>query len=239
WMFKMAKVKEIKKKYDDSLTPYSINSTTDTDDNSLENDVIKSSEWLDAIDWAKKLIRDFNEKNEVKLVETKTKESKNKYELISENRNEFDEKKFKDALYELVNSQIKYRLICENAEVLICILNKYFKFDFINKIFNQKVLGYGNDELIGEYFDRFIHAADIKPAIKLVEEVWKKKEAKGEIRFKRKDGRYIWIELNGKIFFDLDGEEKILLIGKDITEYKVKTSKNEQPKEKLWKFFHS
>ena len=112
-----------------------------------------------------------------------------------------------------------------------------FLIDFINKNINQKLLGYRNEELIGEYIDKFIHHDDIRNAIGLVSEIWEKKEATGEIRFKRKDGTYVLLELKGKVFIDIGGEEKILLIGRDITERKLNDSTIRESKEKIWRFF--
>ncbi len=138
-------------------------------------------------------------------------------------------KKVEEALKE---SEEKYRLISENAKDMIAILNEKFKFEYINEITTQKILGYSKDDLIGKDAVEFIHNDDFKNLSKVFWESFKKGEAMAELRIKKKDGTYIWVELGGKTFLDKEGAIKGVFVSRDITNRKKVEEKLKESEKK-------
>ncbi|MFX0133157.1 MAG: PAS domain S-box protein [Candidatus Hodarchaeota archaeon] len=117
-------------------------------------------------------------------------------------------------------SEEKYRLITDNANDMITIQNKKFQIEYVNEEVHQKYLGYTKNDLIGKDITKFVHPDDMIKSIEIGRKYWETGEAMVEARLKRKDGTYFWTEVKGKRFVDIDGEEKILLVSRDITERK-------------------
>ena len=128
------------------------------------------------------------------------------------------ERKIAEAL--LKESEEKYRLITENANDLIGVLNRKLKYEYINKQTFLHVLGYTNNDLIGKSFLKFIHPEDIVYAANKLKESFKMGYGSGEVRFKHKNGHWVWIEAKGKIYSDIDGDLKILIVSRDISKRK-------------------
>ena len=128
------------------------------------------------------------------------------------------ERKIAEAL--LKESEEKYRLISENANDLIGVLNRKFKYEYINKQTFLQVLGYTNKDLIGKSFLKFIHPEDIEYAANGLKDCFKMGYGSGEVRFKHKNGHWVWIEAKGKIYSDIDGDLKILIVSRDISKRK-------------------
>ena len=120
----------------------------------------------------------------------------------------------------LKESEKMYRLIMENAYDLIAVLNDKFKYEYINEQVHNKILGYSSEDLIGKSALRKVHPEDIRSAIKK----WQAGVSIGnetiELRYKKKDGTYIWLEIRGKRYRDHDGLFKGIIISRDITDRK-------------------
>jgi len=125
----------------------------------------------------------------------------------------------------LIESEANYREIFDNANDLIAILNDKFEHEFINQHAYLKVLGYSEDEIIGKRPKDLIHPDDIKRAANAIKRGLLKGETKDEFRIKHKDGHFVWLETIGKFFKDKDGEKKLLIISRDITDRKKMESK--------------
>jgi len=131
----------------------------------------------------------------------------------------------------LKKSEEKYRLITENANDMISITNKESKLEFVNESVHQKYLGYSKDEIIGTNRVSDIHPEDIQNIIDYAEELRERGESITELRFRRKDGKYIWLQMKGKNFIDIDGKEKTLSVSRDITDRKkIEQKLNESEK---------
>lgn len=124
----------------------------------------------------------------------------------------------------LENSEKKYRLISENANDLIIVLNSKDQVEYINEKVHQKITGYNKEDVIGKNGIAFVHPEDKERVLLSFQQAKKVGEGSVEARIKHKDGRYIWIECNGKFSKAENGELKILIIGRDITE-RVKSIK--------------
>jgi len=130
-------------------------------------------------------------------------------------------------------SEEKYRLISENANDLISILNKEFKLEYLNEEPILKMSGFTKKELIGKSVLDFIHPNDLKQSIKKFGDVLKTGEGVIDVRTRRKDGTYRWFETRGSKFIDINGEMKYLLISRDITERKITEKKLKESEEKF------
>lgn len=132
----------------------------------------------------------------------------------------------------LRESEEKYRLISENANDLITILNQKFEHEYINEETYLKILGYSNDDMLGKTRLDLIHPDDLKQGMKALRNGFKYGEGIAELRLKHKDGHYIWIETKGKTFIDSNGETKALTISRDISERKKIEQKLKESEEK-------
>lgn len=122
---------------------------------------------------------------------------------------------------QLRESEEKYRLISENNNDLIGILDKSFKYEYINEKSFLRTLGYSCNDLIGNSALNYVHPKDLKYAAERLSEGFKSGEGSGEVRFKHKNGSWVWLEAKGKTYLDKDGELKAIVISRDITERKL------------------
>ncbi|MFX1256625.1 MAG: PAS domain S-box protein [Promethearchaeota archaeon] len=120
----------------------------------------------------------------------------------------------------LKESEEKYRFITENVSDLITILNQKFEHEFINEYPHLKVLGYSKEDLINKPAVTTIHPEDIKKSSKALASAFINGEGTAEFRIRHKKGYYIWVELKINPFIDKDGEKKVIMLGRDITEHK-------------------
>ena len=129
------------------------------------------------------------------------------------------------------DSEAVYRLITENANDLIRVLNKDFDIEFLNETAHKKVLGYTKDELLKKKDIFFNHPDDYRNINKFMMKVFKTGEGFHESRLKHKNGNYIWFEVKIKCFKDDQGQQKYLLIYRDINERKKTEQKLKESEE--------
>ncbi len=120
----------------------------------------------------------------------------------------------------LKESEEKFKLILDNANDLITIINENFEHEYINEKAYLGLLGYTKDDIIGQTPLTPLHPDDSKIAIKTLRDGFKYGEGKNEMRVRHKDGHYLWFEHKGKTFVDTDGKKKAIIISRDITERK-------------------
>jgi PAS domain S-box-containing protein len=142
----------------------------------------------------------------------------------------------KNAEFKLRESEKKYRLISETVYDLIGVLNKKFKYNYINENAFQQILGYSNKDLLGKSALKFIHPDDLSNVAQTLFEGFKKGEEQAELRFRHKDGHWVWLESKGKTYLDVDGELKALVISRDITQSKIAADKVKESEEKYRSF---
>ncbi|MHA1844147.1 MAG: PAS domain S-box protein [Promethearchaeota archaeon] len=130
----------------------------------------------------------------------------------------------KEIEQKLRESENRYRLITENANDLIAIINENYELEYTNEPILKKTLGYSQQEILFKEILQFIHPKDKKKAIEAFKKGIKKGENSVEVRFKHRDGHYIWLEIKGKLFKDQDGKYKGLIVSRDTTERKKELS---------------
>ena len=103
---------------------------------------------------------------------------------------------------------------------MISVIDEKFRHEFINEEVHLKLTGYLSEDLIGLSPVNYVHPEDIKKAVS----TWRAGVISGEesveIRYKKKDGTWIWLEIRGKKFTDLKGKPKGIIISRDITKRK-------------------
>ena len=132
------------------------------------------------------------------------------------------------------DSEVTYRLITENANDLIRVLNKDFDIEFLNEAAHKKVLGYSKEDLLKKKDIFFNHPDDYRNISKFMMRVFKTGEGFHESRLKHKNGNYIWFEVKIKCFKDDQNLQKYLLIYRDINERK-KTEQKLKESEQMYR----
>jgi len=120
----------------------------------------------------------------------------------------------------LIVSEEKYRLIIENINDLISIIDFNFKFEYINENSLQKLLGYTSKEIIGRSYLDFVHQKDKDRTIESLTTDFRTGMSTIELRFKHKEGNWIWFECRGQTFTNKEGEFNTLIISRDISDRK-------------------
>ena len=126
----------------------------------------------------------------------------------------------KEAEVKLNDSEKKYRLLTENLNDIITVVNDKGQVEYINEESHLKVMGYSYNDLLLHNVFELIHPEDREKTIQAFEKIFKEGEGFTEARIIKKNGEYIWTETNGKTFIDNDGNLKILTISRDTTKRK-------------------
>jgi PAS domain S-box-containing protein len=137
----------------------------------------------------------------------------------------------KKAELKLKGSEQKYRLITENLNDLIGIINAQFKIEYFNEKGLKELSGFSTKERVGKSPLELIHPDDYEKAKKSFSDAFKTGEGMEEIRFKVKNGAYLWLEVKGKTFIDIDKKKKLLIVSRDITERKIAEEKLKESEE--------
>ena len=145
----------------------------------------------------------------------------------------------KEAEIRLRESDERYRLITENANDMIAILNNNFEYEYINEEVTKKIMGYTFKDVIGKSSLKFIHPADLRRSVRHLRKGFQTGEGMGIVRFKKLNGDYIWLEVRGKTFIDKDGLKKAITISRDITERKITEQRLKESEEKYRNLFNS
>ncbi len=111
-----------------------------------------------------------------------------------------------------------YKLIAENANDLIRVVDNRFKIEYINEMAHFQILGYHKDELIGKIGRIPIHPEDYSEARRFLYKVFKTGQAMRTGRIQHKNGNWIWVEIKGKAFKDKHGNKKAIMISRELTD---------------------
>ena len=131
----------------------------------------------------------------------------------------------------LRESEEKYRLIMENAEDFLLVLNDRFKIEFFNEPAVFKVLGYTHQDGIGKNILKFLHPDEYKKAINSITTNLSQQHRQ-EFQIRKKDGGYICGEVKGSSFENRKGDKKYFLFIRDISMQKEAEQKLKESEEK-------
>lgn len=132
----------------------------------------------------------------------------------------------------LIDSEENYRLISENANDLIRVLNDKFEFEYINEKVHQKLLGYSKEDMLGILSLVFVHPDDRRSVIRATRNYLRGEGRSYEARYQFKNGSYLWFEVKAKVFCDKQGKMKVLSIARDINDRKLAELRLKKSEEK-------
>ncbi len=121
---------------------------------------------------------------------------------------------------QLENSEQKYRLISENVNDLIVVINDKIEVEYVNEIALKNMFGYSRDEVIGRSGFDFINIDGYEPTIEGLNKAYSESDGALEFKAHHKDGHEIWIATLGKSFINEKAEPKTLLVIREITKRK-------------------
>jgi len=139
----------------------------------------------------------------------------------------------KEVDLKIQESEEKYRLISENINDLVFILDTNGKFVYCNESF-KKIMGYTPEELIGKTPLDYVHPEDTQDVLNDFRSGVKGYSGINVSRFKCKDGKYKWFESIGNISYDEEGKPiRMFTVSRDITERKIIEEKLKNSEEEL------
>jgi PAS domain S-box-containing protein len=165
-------------------------------------------------------------------------EYNNPIEIVSVTRDATD-RILKDQ--RIKESEEQYRLIAENATDMI---TRHDLLGFYNYVSTSSytLLGYAPADLLGKNAYDFLHPDDLEKVKSGLNEFLKMGLGihTTSYRYKKKDGKYVWIESTNKLTFkENTGEiEGVISISRDITERKLFESKLEEKIKELDTFIY-
>lgn len=125
--------------------------------------------------------------------------------------------------YQLENQgyfQRLYQLILNNTHDIVTIHKMPdLSYEYINNA-TIKALGYSKDELYGHSIFDIIHPDDLNSAQRVLKDIVYAADLKFEIRYLRKDGTSLWVEVNGAILPYTDKDNLMIIIARDINDRK-------------------
>ncbi len=114
------------------------------------------------------------------------------------------------------DSEEKYRLLSENAQDLITVVDNHLKIVYINERAHKRLMGYSSEELLGKKALDLIHPDDRELVIKALKDRYKSIET----RIRNNNGKYVWMETTADYYKNPDGNNYVLTIARDISERK-------------------
>ncbi|OEK02975.1 hypothetical protein BFP97_16240 [Roseivirga sp. 4D4] len=138
-----------------------------------------------------------------------------------------------EAQTKLKESQERYKLITENSNDIVSLMDPTGKYLFLSPSIRDK-MGYDPDEMLGRNTLEFIHPDDQGMVADVIGEVVKHKTKEDAVTFrlKHKSGNWRWIKATGGVILDDSGNVIYIRSNKtDITESKLTEDKLKQQEE--------
>ncbi len=135
----------------------------------------------------------------------------------------------------LKQSEERYRLISENSNDIILLLDTKLSVVYCNERALLKKLGFLISEFDSSTALHLIHPDDYPIAIDGIHRLLEQPgtQAKQECRLIAKDGRYIWFDIEGTSYIDEQSQNRLLLVCRDIQDKKENDSKLIESLERL------
>lgn len=117
----------------------------------------------------------------------------------------------------LRESRERYRTLVDNMQDLLCELNQDGRYLYVSKNYAD-VLGYEPAELLGRNAFELVHPDDLAA----VTAVFDSPSGQGQtvFRYRHRNGEWRWMESAGKAYTTVEGENRGVVISRDITERK-------------------
>ncbi|HEX2960420.1 MAG TPA: PAS domain S-box protein [Ignavibacteriales bacterium] len=112
-------------------------------------------------------------------------------------------------------SEERYRALAENSYDLISEISQDLKFLYLSPNFYD-VLGYHPPELINKSILELVHPDDVPSALSSL----RRESGSAALRFRHKKGEWFWFESTGKKFRTAQGENRGVIVSRDISERK-------------------
>ncbi|MHA1229871.1 MAG: PAS domain S-box protein [Candidatus Helarchaeota archaeon] len=145
----------------------------------------------------------------------------------------YDITDLKKMQYKLRKSEERYKLITENANDLIAIFDNQGRHEFINEETYYRIMGYKKEEILNRSSLESLHPDDLEIFNKSLEVYKQTGEWYSQLRYRKKNGEYIWLDTKGRKFIDVDGKSKLIVISRDITKEKMALEKLKISEQKL------
>jgi PAS domain S-box-containing protein len=118
-------------------------------------------------------------------------------------------------------SEERHRLILDNINELVFIIDEDLIIEYINEESLSKLLGYQYIDILDRSLLDYIHNEDEEIILRNFQTNSKSRESIIELRFKNINEDWIWFECQGRNFIDRDEKDKWLIVARDISERKV------------------
>jgi len=150
--------------------------------------------------------------------------------------------KMNSANQNLLESKLKeseeyYRLISANAKDILLLINEKYETEYVNEQALKNLLGYSKEDITGRSGLKLIHPDDFQTVILRLKKGIEETEGASEVRYRHKNGHYVWMEATGRTFHNSLGELKGIIILRDITERKSLEIKLKESEEKFRSLF--
>jgi PAS domain S-box-containing protein len=139
----------------------------------------------------------------------------------------------KEAEKKIKDSEMKYRLIAENVNDMVTIVNEKAQIEYINEEIHKKYMGYSINDIMGKNALELIHPDDHEKVLLGLRNAILNGEGSIEARILHKNGKYVWTETNGRRYRDNDGRLMVLTISKEISERKIAELRNKESEERI------
>ncbi len=127
----------------------------------------------------------------------------------------------KRAQHALEAREQRFRTMVEKSWSGVVLLNGDIRFSFVGAS-TQHIIGYDEQELIGKSLLDFVHPRDLEAARSVFAEMLDRpnQETHGELRFRHKEGRWVWLEGFSQNLLHEPSVGSIVLNYRDITQRK-------------------
>lgn len=120
------------------------------------------------------------------------------------------------ARQEAVENEARHRALAESTFDMFCETDIGGNYLYISPN-NEKLLGFKPEEFIGRNFSEFVHPEDIPAAFNAFQKGLQGLRAEATLRFRHRDGHYIWIESTGAYYQTAAGDLRAIIVSRDIT----------------------
>jgi len=117
----------------------------------------------------------------------------------------------KKAEHKLRESEEKFKYIVENSNEMIGIFNSKFEYEYMNKALIE-ISGYTEEDLKTLKPIDLVHPDDLKIATKALRDGIMKGGQTVDIRLRDKEGNYFLVDFRAKLYNDIDGNSKVIMI---------------------------